>query len=146
MEEVAAPIARTASELRVLAGRLSRRLKQSYTADEITLSQASVLKRLEQDGPATPVVLANGERVRPQSMGATLATLEGMGLVSRRPDPRDGRCVVMSITEAGEQALAGVRRNRDELMARALADNFTPAEHEILMAAIPLLDRLSRVM
>ena len=52
----------------------------------------------------------------------------------------------MSITEAGEQALAGVRRHRDELMARALADNFTPAEHEILATAIPLLDRLSRLM
>ena len=40
---------RTAGELRVLVGRLSRRLRQSYTEDEITLSQASVLKRWKRD-------------------------------------------------------------------------------------------------
>ena len=146
MPEIPDEMGRAGGELRALIGRLSRWLRQAYTADEITLSQASVLKRLEQDGPATPVALAAVERVRPQSMGATLATLEGLHLVSRRPDPRDGRCVVMSLTSAGQQALDGVRRNRAEQLARALSEGFSPDEQQTLLQAIPLLDRLSRMV
>jgi DNA-binding MarR family transcriptional regulator len=144
--EIPDEMGRAGGELRALIGRLSRRLRQAYTDDEITLSQASVLKRLEQDGPATPVALASVERVRPQSMGATLATLEALGMVSRRPDPRDGRSVVMSLTPAGQQALDGVRRNRAEQLGRALSEGFTPDEQQTLLQAIPLLDRLSRMV
>ena len=38
--------------------------------------------------PATPGELAKLEQISPQSMGATLASLEARGLVQRRPDPR----------------------------------------------------------
>ncbi|MGO8947604.1 MAG: MarR family winged helix-turn-helix transcriptional regulator [Ktedonobacterales bacterium] len=146
MQEISDEVARAGGELRALIGRLSRRLRQAQTADEITLSQASVLKRLEQDGPATTVVLAAAERVRPQSLGATLSALEHLGLVARRPDPDDGRCVVITLTPAGQEALDGVRRNRDELLARALADGFTEGERQALIMTLPLLDRLARLL
>jgi len=146
MQQISDEVARAGGELRALIGRLSRRLRQAQTADEITLSQASVLKRLEQDGPATTVVLAAAERVRPQSLGATLSALQRLGLVTRSPDPEDGRCAVILLTPAGKQALDGVRRNRDELLARALADGFTEGEQRTLIMALPLLDRLARML
>lgn len=146
MQEISDEVARAGGELRALVGRLSRRLRQAQTADEITLSQASVLKRLEQDGPATTVVLAAAERVRPQSLGATVSALERLGLVARSPDPDDGRCTVIMLTPAGKQALDGVRRMRDELLARALADGFTQEEQRALIMALPLLDRLARML
>jgi DNA-binding MarR family transcriptional regulator len=139
-------VAHAAGDLRALIGRISRRLRQEDTADEISLSQASVLKLLERHGPATPGALAVAERISPQSMGATLATLETVGLVSRAPDPDDGRRVVMTLTSAGEQALNGVRRNREERMARALTDGFTAEERQAFIAALPLLDRLARLL
>src|SRR5258708_36547133 len=83
-------IARAASDVRALIGRLSRRLRQPDAADEITLSQASVLSRLAREGPMTSGALATADRLRPQSMGTTLAALEAQGLVARRADPENG--------------------------------------------------------
>ena len=79
-------------------------------------------------------------------MGAILISLEALGLVSRTPDPTDGRSLVISLTEAGLQAVQGARRHREERLARALADYFTAEEQQVLIAALPLLERLARLL
>jgi len=144
METLPLEVTRAASDLRALVGRLARRLRQTSVVGEMTLSQASVLSLLEREGPATPGVLATRERISPQSMGTILISLEALGLVSRTPDPTDGRSLVISLTEAGLQAIHGARRHREERLARALADNFTAEEQQMLIAALPLWERLTR--
>ena len=146
METLPLEVTRTAGELRALLGRLSRRLRQTSVAGELTLSQASVLSLLEREGSATPGVLAARERISPQSMGTILISLEALGLVSRTPDPTDGRCLVISLTEAGLQTVQGARRQREERLARALADHFTAQEQQVLIEALPLLERLARLL
>lgn len=146
METPSLEVARAAGDLRALVGRLARRLRQTSVVGEMTLSQASVLSLLEREGPATPGVLATKERISPQSMGAILISLEALGLVSRTPDPTDGRSLVISLTEVGFQAVHGARRHREERLARALADNFTAQEQQVLIAALPLLERLAWVL
>ena len=146
MEPIPIEVTRAAGVLRALVGRLSRRLRQTSIVGEMTLSQASVLSLLEREGPATPGALASMERISPQSMGAILMSLEALALVSRTPDPNDGRCLVISLTEAGLQAVHGARRHREEQLARALADNFTGEEQQMLIAALPLLERLARLI
>jgi DNA-binding MarR family transcriptional regulator len=136
-------IARAASDLRAVLGRLKRRLRQPDDADEITLPQASVLSRLAREGPMTPGALAAADRVRPQSMSTTLSAMEAQGLVARRADPDDGRRVVIALTLVGDQALQGTRRLREERLGRAIADHLTPEEQQTLIAALPLLDRLA---
>lgn len=135
---------RLAGDLRVLVGRLRRRLKEVDNADGITPSQMSVLSRLEQDGPAAPGALAAAERVRPQSMGSTLGVLEQRELIERRPDPADGRRQVVSLTTAGSESLRGTRTVREEWLARALAERFTGAERRTVAEALALLERLTR--
>jgi len=146
MEPLSLEVSRTAGELRALLGRLSRRLRQTSSVGEMTLSQASVLSLLEREGPATPGVLAARERISPQSMGAILVSLEALGLVSRTPDPTDRRRLVISPTEAGLQVIHGARRQKEERLAEALANNFTNEEQQVLMAALPLLERLARLI
>lgn len=146
METLPLEVTRAASDLRALVGRLSRRLRQTSLVGEMTLSQASVLSLLEREGPVTPGVLATRERISPQSMGAILISLEALGLVSRTPDPTDGRSLVISLSEAGLQAIHGARRHKEERLARALADNFTADEQQMLIAALPLLERLARLI
>jgi DNA-binding MarR family transcriptional regulator len=146
MKPLPLEVSRTAGELRALVGRLARRLRQTSVVGDMTLSQASVLSLLEREGPATPGVLAAKEHISPQSMGAILISLEALGLVSRTPDPTDGRCLVVSLTEAGLQIIHGARRQREERLARALADNFTDEEQQVLIAALPLLERLARLL
>jgi DNA-binding MarR family transcriptional regulator len=132
-----------AFDLRLALARIVRRLRQAHEPGELTLSEISVLSRLDRDGPATPGALANGERVRPQAMGSTLAALEQRGLVARMPDPDDGRRVSMSATEAGRRLLLDRRSASTRRMTRALAEGFTPEERLRLVEAIPLLDRLA---
>jgi DNA-binding MarR family transcriptional regulator len=146
MEPLSPEVSRTAGELRALLGRLSRRLRQTSVVGELTLPQASVLSLLEREGPATPGALATKERITPQSMGTILVSLEELGLVSRTPDPTDGRRLVISVTEAGRQVILGARRQKEERLAQALATNFTNEEQQMLKAALPLLERLARLL
>ena len=133
-----------AAALRVSIGLLLRRLRQAPADGELTLPESSALMRLDRGGPATSSALARLEQISPQSMGATLSALEARGLVERRPDPADGRRVVMSLSEAGLQALRNKRNARVEQLARALSSGFTDSELQQLMAAAPLLERLAQ--
>jgi len=95
-------------------------------------------------GPTTSAELARHEQITAQAMGATLRGLQARGLVERGADPRDGRRVLLALTDAGRQALADKRSACTEQVARALADGFTPSELEQLAVAAPLLDRLAQ--
>src|ERR1700678_3603846 len=123
-------VGQLASALRANVGLLLRRLRQVPDQGELTLPESSALVRLERGGPATPSALARLEQISPQSMGATLATLESRGLIERHSDPDAGRRSVMSVTEAGRQVLGDRRNARTEQLARALSAGFTQAELE----------------
>ena len=132
-----------ATQLRLSIGLLLRRLRQIPTGDELTLSEGAALARLDRGGPATAAELARAEQISPQSMGATLGTLQARGLIAKRPDPEDGRRMILSITEPGLEVLRHRRTQRTEQLATALAAGFTPAELAQLAAAAPLLERLA---
>jgi DNA-binding MarR family transcriptional regulator len=136
--------ARVAAQLKVAVGRIARRLRQAHGVGDMTLSETSVLARLDREGPAAPGVLANNERVRPQAMGATLAVLEQQGLVTRTPDVHDRRRVVMTITAAGRAVIADRRSASIQHMAYALDHEFSASERQTLLAVVPLLDRLAQ--
>lgn len=124
-------------------GLFVRGLRQAPVQGELTLPEVSALSRLERVGSATTSDLARAEQITPQAMGVTLAGLEKRGWVERRPDPADGRRVVMSVSKAGRRALRDRRSARAEQLAAALvAGGFTRAELETLMAAAPLIQRL----
>jgi DNA-binding MarR family transcriptional regulator len=133
-----------AAALRASVGLLLRRMRQVRPDGELSLPESSALTRLDRSGPATASALARLEQISPQSMGATFSSLEGRGLVQRAADPRDGRRIVLSLTEAGQQALRDKRSARTAQLARALSASFTAAERAQLMAAAPLLERLAQ--
>ena len=131
-----------ASELRVVLGHLIRRLRSEH---RFSLSQGSVLGRLDREGPQTTSKLASAERVRPQSMGQTVAELETQGLIARRPDPADGRSALLELTEAGRAELREDRGRREGWLAEALEENFSDEEREALDEATRLLARLAEL-
>ncbi|HEX4432875.1 MAG TPA: MarR family transcriptional regulator [Frankiaceae bacterium] len=135
-------VRQVAAAVRLSVGLLIRRLRQTPVEGGLTLPESSALARLERGGPATASALAKLEQISPQSMGATLAILEGRGLVERRADPGDGRRAVLSLTRAGRQARRSRTDARTGQIAEALA-GFSRAELKQLMAAAPLLERLA---
>jgi DNA-binding MarR family transcriptional regulator len=133
-----------AGALRVSIGLHLAQPSHQQAEGELTLPETSALARLDRGGPATPSALAKLEQISPQSMGATLGALEARGLVERRPDPEDGRQVVISATEAGMAALRNRRNARTEALVQALSTGFTRSELKALMAVAPLLERLAQ--
>ena len=143
MDAISPDAARAAQDLRVVLGRLVRRLREVYDTSTLTPSQLSVLSRLDKDGPASASALATAEGVRPQSVATILAVLDGQGLVRRTPDPLDGRRQQVSLTRAGRERAEGVRQVREEWLARAFQDRFSAAERASVLDALVLLDRLT---
>ena len=133
-----------AREIRVVVGRLRRRLKELAGQHQLTPSQVSVLSRIDKGGPASASELAAAERIRPQSMATILAALEEQGVIRRDPDPRDGRRQLVSIAPAGWEKIEGDRQIREEWLARALRERFTEAERRTLREGLALLDRLTQ--
>jgi DNA-binding MarR family transcriptional regulator len=129
-----------ASELRVVLGGLIRRLRAERS---FSLSQASVLGRLDREDTMSIGDLAVAERVRPQSMTQTIGDLETDGLIERCPDPTDGRRTLVALTERGRSTLEQDRREREGWLARAIAEDLSTREQQVLMQALPLLRRLA---
>ncbi|MEU0803959.1 MarR family transcriptional regulator [Streptomyces sp. NPDC005970] len=141
---MSASAVRAAHEIRVVVGRLRRRLKETYDNEELTPTQTAVLSRLSKEGPASTSDLAAAERVRPQSMAATLGVLDERGLIQRRPDPDDGRRQLISLSESGTAYVDDKRRAGEEWLAQALESGYTEEERQDIIKALALLDRLSR--
>lgn len=124
---------------------LVRRVRQVPVDGGLTMPERTALSQLDRSGPTTSSALAREVQITAQAMGATLSTLRERGLVERRPDPDDGRRVVLTVTDAGRQALKDKRNARAELITRALTSGtFTAAELAQLAAAAALLERLAK--
>ena len=76
-------------------------LRHGNPPNDISLTAASTLRRLEREGPRRLTELAAAEGVTQPAMTQLVTRLEKEGLAARGSDPADGRVVVVSITEAG---------------------------------------------
>ncbi len=135
-------IAALAADLRALVGRLKRRLREQADTHDLKPSQVAALLRLEREGAATVSALARAEGVRPQSMGATIAGLELIGLVEGTPDPDDGRQTLMSLTWTCRDWIAQGRAARQDWLARQI-ERLTPQEQAQLTAGAAILNRIA---
>jgi DNA-binding MarR family transcriptional regulator len=137
---LSADVSLVASELRVVLGQLVRRLRAEH---RFSLAQGAVLGRLDREGARSTSALASAERVRPQSMAQIVSELEADGLVSRRPDPTDGRRALLELTDEGRETLEAERRQREGWLIGAIAEGFSEREQQALAEAVPLLTRLA---
>jgi len=135
-------VTRTASDLRVVISRLIRRLRAEYG---FSISHLGVLGRLDREGARTASALAFAERVKPQSMAQTVSELSGEGLVTRRPDPDDGRQTLIELTPLGRETLERERARREGWLASAISEGLSDEEQEILARAVPLLGRIAEM-
>ncbi|MFD9723100.1 MarR family winged helix-turn-helix transcriptional regulator [Streptomyces sp. NPDC059072] len=131
-----------AEELQLAIGMLVRRIRAA-TGGGVSLSQMSVLKRLDRLGPSTATDLAQAEKIRPQSVIATVNSLQAEGYVTRSPHPTDGRRLVIALTPQGEALVRERREAGQGRIAELIAERLSPAEQRLLAEAVPLLRRLS---
>ena len=140
MNGTQARTAELAHELRETVGRVIRRLRAEPGPP---FGQLAVLGRLDREGPASISDLAAADRMRPQSMAQTVGDLEEAGLVSRRPDPADGRRSFVELTSAGLEVLQATRAQREDWLTRTLDRELDAEQRELLRRALTLLRRVA---
>jgi DNA-binding MarR family transcriptional regulator len=140
MEGTQTTTAQLAHELRETVGRLIRRLRAEPGPP---VGQMAVLGRLDREGPASISDLAAADRMRPQSMAQTVRDLEEAGLVSRRPDPDDGRRSFVELTPGGLETLHTTRARREDWLTQTLDRELDAEQRELLRRALLLLNRVA---
>ena|SRR6476469_4018927 len=125
--------------------RLRARLRQESPPGlaELTMPQALALARIADEGPITNAALAVGEYMRPQSTHEMVLFLEARGFVKRRPDPADGRKLLIDATPDGRRVVADLMRLRHQWLAGAIERELAPAERETLATAAALIERVA---
>ncbi len=131
-----------AGELRRALGRAHRRVRAEVGEAGLSHPQFSVLALLTREGPTTPGRLAELELVQPPTMTRTVNCLADLGLVTKTGDPRDGRQVVVALTDAGSAEVEETRRRRDAWLTGRL-ERLTDEERAVLARAATLLEAMA---
>ncbi len=131
-----------ASEVRVLAVRLYRRLRLETDIAELTDSQLSVLMHLSRVRTSSPGRLAEFERVSAPSMNRTVNALVEAGCAVRTADPDDGRRVVVEVTERGAKLAQTAREHRNAWLETRLRD-FSKDDRATIAEAVELLNGMA---
>lgn len=131
-----------ASQLRIATFRLARRMRTQRAVDSMSDGQFAVLAALWVHGPHALGDLAERERVSAPSMNRTVNCLQESGYVARSADERDGRKVVISLTDEGRAVVDETARRRDAWVESALAE-LTADERDTLAQAAAIMERMA---
>lgn len=123
-------------------GLLVRRTRKESHAEELSMTESVVMSRLANDGPATTAALARAEGMKPQSMGTTIASLEGMGIVKRSPHATDGRQMLIALTPKGVQLRKKTREAKQMWLSQVIAE-LDAEERDTLFNAAGIIKKLA---
>ncbi|HVV95406.1 MAG TPA: MarR family transcriptional regulator [Hyphomicrobiales bacterium] len=129
------------------AGRLLRRLAdRKLKAIGLTSGHLPVVNALAQAEPMSQKALAEWASIEQPTMAATLARMERDGIVERRPDARDRRVALFSLTAATRGKIGALRMAVEEVNQEALsalpADQRATFRHQLETMARAMEKRL----
>jgi DNA-binding MarR family transcriptional regulator len=136
-----------AARLRVVIGRLSRRLRPTAAAQAagLTPTRVSVLLHVVRDGPIRLSELSETEGINPTMLSRVIADLSEAGLLERLSDVSDRRAAWVKTTAAGRRLAERMRKERTDALRVALAQ-LSPGEQGQLEEALPALEALAEVL
>jgi DNA-binding MarR family transcriptional regulator len=123
-------------------GLMVRRVRAAAASHELSWTEGAVMARLAKQGPATTAELARAEGMKPQSMGTTIAALEELGLVERKPHATDGRQMNIELTAKGAAVRKSTKDAKRTWLAQAIA-KLEEDEQETLFKAAEIIRRLA---
>jgi DNA-binding MarR family transcriptional regulator len=131
--------------LRGALARIARSIDRQVSGDGLTRTQLSVLGTVARNGPIGMGELAEAEGLNPTMLSRMVGRMESSGLLSRVSDARDGRAVIVHITDDGAALQERLREERTRLFAERLAE--LPDElADQLIAALPSVEALADYM
>jgi DNA-binding MarR family transcriptional regulator len=88
-----------------------------------------VLYILDESGPLRANLLAEAVHADPSTLSRQVSALAEQGLISREPDPADGRATLLAVTPAGRTVLRQRMALRDRHLS-TLTAGWSDAERE----------------
>lgn len=113
-------------------------------ADRLSFSALSVLHTLSRLGPCRLSDLVRTEQIKQPALTSAVARLERDGLVERRPDPRDGRAWMLSLTADGRSIVSRRHADRAQRLG-SLIGRLSPADRTRLLGIAGVLDQIVRL-
>jgi DNA-binding MarR family transcriptional regulator len=130
------------ARLRVVIGRLSRRLRPTVAGSGLTPSQTSVLFTIVRLGPLGLSEVAEIESLNPTMLSRITAQLCDAGLISREASPGDRRAALVRATPAGRRMRERIHRERTAALG-AHVEALEEEQREALWEALPVLEELA---
>ncbi len=134
--------AELAPRLRVVVGRLTRRLRPTLAGTGLTPTRLSVLATLVRSGPLRISELAEVEGLNPTMLSRVIGELSAAGLVERVPDPLDGRAALVAATAAGRRLRARIQHRRNDVLA-GLIGELSEQQRQVLEPALAVLEEIA---
>jgi DNA-binding MarR family transcriptional regulator len=137
----------TAARLRMVIGKLSRRLRPTpaAVAAGLTPTQISLLLNVARQGSIRLSDLAAAEAINPTQLSRSVAHLVDIGAVERASDEGDRRAAWVKPTATGRRLAEKIRRERTDALNVALAD-LAPDERRRIEDAVPALEQLAEIL
>ena len=112
------------TEIALLMRRAEATRRATPVAPHRALDRAAyvILRYLTDHGPGNVSAIADALSLDGSTVTRQVTALQRAGLVSRQPDPHDGRGTVVSPTGVGRTRVAAVRAARRDLYQQVLAD------------------------
>ncbi|MTD53110.1 MarR family winged helix-turn-helix transcriptional regulator [Amycolatopsis pithecellobii] len=124
---------------------LNRRLRRERSAVEGLSTAALVVltAATRADSPQRPGQLAAELQMTSPNMAAALRMLEDAGMITRHPDPGDGRKVFVHVTKRGRDVVARTSAGRHAWLSEAVEYALTDRERRLLFQAGDLIERIA---
>jgi len=135
--------AEASERLRVVIGRLSRRLRPTVAGSGLTPSQISVLFTVVRLGPVGLSELAQVESLNATMLSRITAQLCDAGLIVRSADPGDRRSANVAATAAGRRIRERIHRERTRALS-AHVQELDEQQRKALWNALPVLEELAQ--
>jgi DNA-binding MarR family transcriptional regulator len=129
-----------AHSIRDLVSRLNRRLrKQISNPDQLSVAELNIIMLLADSKQLFPSELCVQLNLSSQYVSQVLNNLEGLGFISRKAAETDKRKSYAVITQKGRKVLNDTRQEREEWLARTIANVYSIDEKHSIQQVVALL-------
>jgi DNA-binding MarR family transcriptional regulator len=111
------------------------------SVEKLSFTTLSVLHTLSRRGPMRLNELTATEQLTQPAITQMVTRLEHDGLVERRPDPSDGRVVLVSLTALGSHVIEARHADRVMQLTR-FVEHLNAEEQRAIASALPALARV----
>lgn len=128
-----------AQSLFTTAHRLRQEAGRRLFNEQVTYERLRLLTYLRDDGDLTMTEMSRRLGVTPRAVTTLATCLESAGMLTRQANPRDGRSIVLGITDAGRRATDRLWAEHQDAIA-AVVDRLTDEQKTALRDILATLN------